>query len=136
MCARLEQEESHLMPKTRPKHLNLMEIRLPLPAFVSIAHRVSGAVLFFVIPLILCFLSSSLESAQSFAAFKAVVGHPAMKIILLGILWAYMHHLCAGVRHLAMDLHMGLELPSARAASIAVLVVSIAITLLVGALLW
>jgi succinate dehydrogenase / fumarate reductase cytochrome b subunit len=113
-----------------------MEIRMPLPAFVSIAHRVSGAVLFLLIPVILWLLHISLDSAQSFAAFKTVVGHPAVKIILFGVLWAYMHHLCAGVRHLAMDLHIGLELGSARATSVAVLVVSIALTLAIGALLW
>jgi len=109
---------------------------MPLPAFVSIAHRVSGAVLFLMIPVILWLLHISLDSAQSFAAFKTVVGHPLVKIILLGILWAYMHHLCAGVRHLAMDLHIGLELETARATSVAVLVVSIALTLAIGALLW
>ena len=130
------QEESYTMAKTRPKHLNLMEIRLPLPAFVSILHRISGAVLFLMIPLILCLLASSLESAQSFATFKSWIGHPAVKLVLVGILWAYMHHLCAGVRHLAMDLNLGLELPSARAASVAVLVVSILLTVIIGALLW
>jgi len=109
---------------------------MPLPAFVSIAHRVSGAVLFLLIPVILWLLHISLDSPHSFAAFKTVVGHPVVKIILLGVLWAYMHHLCAGVRHLAMDLHIGLELESARATSIAALVASIALTLLVGALLW
>ncbi len=109
---------------------------MPLPAFVSILHRVSGAVLFLLIPLILWLLSISLDSAQSFAAFKTVVGHPLAKIILIGVLWAYMHHLCAGVRHLAMDMHMGLELESARKSSVAVLVVSIALTAAIGALLW
>lgn len=109
---------------------------MPLPAFVSIAHRVSGAMLFLLIPLILWLLHISLDSAQSFAAFKAVIGFPVVKIILLGVLWAYMHHLCAGVRHLAMDLLLGLEIESARASSIAVLVVSIALTITIGALLW
>jgi succinate dehydrogenase / fumarate reductase, cytochrome b subunit len=125
-----------MMTKTRPKHLNLMEIRLPLPAFVSIVHRASGAVLFLLIPLILCFLSSSLESAQSFAAFKATVGNPVIKIVLIGVLWAYMHHLCAGLRHLAMDMHIGLDLESARASSIVVLAVSIMLTVGIGAVLW
>lgn len=113
-----------------------MEIRLPLPAFVSILHRISGAMLFLLIPLILCLLASSLESAQSFAKFKSWVGHPAVKLVLVGILWAYMHHLCAGVRHLVMDLHIGLELDSARSSSVAVLVISILLTAIIGALLW
>lgn len=124
------------MPASRPKHLNLMQIRLPLPAFVSILHRVSGAALFLMLPLLLCLLGSSLESQRSFAEFKAWVGHPLVKLVLLGLLWAYLHHLCAGIRHLAMDMHMGLELASARASSWAVLGVSIVLTLLIGARLW
>jgi succinate dehydrogenase / fumarate reductase, cytochrome b subunit len=124
------------MPISRPKHLNLLEIRLPLPAFVSILHRVSGAVLFFMLPLLLWLLASSLESPNSFAQFKAWVGHPLAKAVLLGLLWAYLHHFCAGIRHLAMDMHLGLELASARATSHAVLGVSLALTAIIGVKLW
>ena len=124
------------MPMSRPKHLNLMQIRLPLPAFVSILHRVSGAILFLVLPLLLCLLSSSLESPQSFAAFKGWVGNPLVKILLLGVLWAYLHHFCAGIRHLALDMHIGLELETARATSYAVLGASLVLTAVIGAMLW
>jgi len=124
------------MPTSRPKHLNLLEIRLPLPAFVSILHRVSGALLFMLLPLLLCLLASSLESPQSFAQFKSWVGHPLVKIALLGVLWAYLHHFCAGIRHLVMDMHIGLELASARASSYAVLGVSIILTAAIGGILW
>lgn len=124
------------MPTSRPKHLNLMEIRLPLPAFVSIMHRVSGAVLFLMLPLLLCLLASSLESQQSFAVFKSWVGNPLVKVVLLGLLWAYLHHFCAGIRHLAMDLHKGLELETARTTSRAVLIVAIALTAVIGGILW
>lgn len=124
------------MPTSRPKHLNLMQIRLPLPAFVSILHRVSGAVLFLMLPLLLCLLGGSLESPQSFGQFKAWIGHPLVKLILIGLLWAYLHHFCAGIRHLAMDLHKGLELQTARATSYAVFAVSILLTLVIGGLLW
>jgi succinate dehydrogenase / fumarate reductase, cytochrome b subunit len=124
------------MPASRPKHLNLMQIRLPLPAFVSILHRVSGAVLFLMLPLLLCLLAASLESPRSFSEFKSWVAHPLMKLILLGLLWAYLHHFCAGIRHLAMDMHWGLELASARATSWAVFGVSILLTLVIGGLLW
>jgi succinate dehydrogenase / fumarate reductase cytochrome b subunit len=124
------------MPASRPKHLNLMQIRLPLPAFVSILHRVSGAVLFLMLPLLLCLLGGSLESPRAFAEFKSWVGHPLVKLILIGLLWAYLHHFCAGIRHLAMDMHLGLELASARASSWAVFVVSILLTLVIGGLLW
>jgi len=124
------------MPHARPKHLNLLQIRLPIPAFVSILHRVSGAVLFLLIPLVLCLLGSSLESPQSFGQFKAAVSNPLVKIVLLGLLWAYLHHFCAGIRHLALDLHIGLELEAARASSYVVLVISIALTLIIGGILW
>ena len=124
------------MPASRPKHLNLLQIRLPLPAFVSILHRASGAMLFLLLPLLLWLLSSSLESARSFAIFKSWVANPLVKIVLLGVLWAYMHHFCAGIRHLAMDLHFGLELPAARATSYAVLGVSLVLTVVMGVMLW
>ncbi len=124
------------MPTSRPKYLNLMEIRLPLPAFVSILHRVSGAILFLLLPVVLCLLGSSLESSSTFAQFKAWVGNPLGKVLLLGILWAYLHHFCAGIRHLAMDMHVGLELATARVTSYAVLAVSLVSTAVIGGLLW
>ncbi len=113
-----------------------MEIRLPLPAFVSILHRVSGAVLFLMLPLLLCLLASSLESQQSFNVFKSWVGNTLVKVALLGLLWAYLHHFCAGIRHLALDMHQGLELKTARATSYAVLMISVALTVVIGSLLW
>jgi succinate dehydrogenase / fumarate reductase cytochrome b subunit len=113
-----------------------MEIRMPLPAFVSILHRVSGAILFVMLWLLLCLLGSSLESAQSFAAFKTWVGHPLVKMVLIGLLWAYLHHFCAGIRHLAMDMHKGLELETARTTSKVVLAVSLVLTAVIGGLLW
>lgn len=113
-----------------------MQIRLPLPAFVSILHRVSGAVLFLLLPLLLYLLGSSLESPQSFGQFKAWVGNPLVKLVLIGLLWAYLHHFCAGIRHLAMDMHKGLELETARATSYAVLAVSLVLTAVIGGLLW
>lgn len=124
------------MPASRPKHLNLMQIRMPLPAFVSILHRVSGAALFVMLPLLLCLMSGSLESPNSFAVFKTWVGNPLVKIVLIGVLWAYLHHFCAGIRHLALDLHIGLELETARATSYVVLAVSLVLTAVIGALLW
>jgi succinate dehydrogenase / fumarate reductase, cytochrome b subunit len=138
-CYRYRQSSYSLMSimaQTRPKHLNLMQIRLPLPAFVSILHRVSGAILFLLLPLLLCVMASSLESPQSFAEFRKWVAHPLSKILLIGVLWAYLHHFCAGIRHLMMDMHIGLELESARASSYAVLGISLVLTALIGWKLW
>lgn len=122
--------------KKRPKHLDLVRIRLPLAGVVSIMHRVSGAVLFLFIPLLLWLLQRSLASPQTFDAFMSAVSSPLLKMALLGLLWAYLHHLCAGVRHLALDLDYGTELGSARISSVIVLMVSIGLTLIAGAMLW
>lgn len=127
---------SSTVAKPRPKHLNLMQIRLPLPAFISILHRISGAILFLAIPFLLWFFQSTLESPASFDALRAVVSNPLAKIALLVLLWGYLHHLLAGFRHLFLDLHMGVELETARLTSKIVLVAGIALTLAVGVATW
>ena len=124
------------MPNPRPRYLNLFEIRLPVPAFVSIVHRVTGAALFLLIPFLLYLLEASLASPERFGELKGVVAHPVIKLGLIGIIWAYLHHFCAGVRHLALDLHYGVGLEAARASSWAVLVVSIVLTLALGVVIW
>ena len=124
------------MASPRPKYLNLMQIRLPVPGLVSILHRVSGAALFLFIPFLLVLFEASLQSPQSFARFKLLMSYWAIKLILIGLVWAYLHHLCAGIRHLALDLHYGTELPAARATSWAVLAVSIVLTLVFAVVIW
>lgn len=127
---------SSTVAKPRPKHLKLMQIRLPVPGIISIMHRVSGAVLFLLIPLLLWLFQASLESAASFAGFRNVVAHPLMKLVLLGLLWGYLHHLLAGLRHLFLDLDLGTELATARLTSMIVLATGIVLTLAVGVTLW
>lgn len=125
------------MKKRRPKYLNLVAIRLPLPGFVSILHRVSGAVLFLTLPFLLYLFSSSLGSPESFDTYKQVVANPLVKLILLGLLWAYLHHFCAGIRYLFLDLNKGVDLVPARRSAWAVLAVSLPLTLILGViLLW
>jgi succinate dehydrogenase / fumarate reductase, cytochrome b subunit len=124
------------MQKTRPKHLEIAKIRLPLPGIISILHRVSGALMFLAIPFMLYALEGSLSSAERFDAFRSCISHPLMKIALLGILWAYLHHVCAGTRFLFLDIHKGLDLPTARLTAKLVLVVSLALTVVIGALVW
>jgi len=124
------------MARPRPTYLNLIQIRLPLPALVSILHRVSGAALFLLLPLLLVLFEMSLESPQAFARFKVVFGHWAIKLVLTGLAWAYLHHLCAGIRHLGLDLDYGTELAAARASSWAVLAVSLALTAAVATVIW
>jgi len=123
--------------KKRPKNLDIMTIRLPLPGILSILHRISGAVIFLLLPVLLWLFQSSLTSPETFATFKSVVGNPLVKIVLLGLIWLYMHHFCAGIRYLLLDLHKGVDLASARLSSKIVFVVSIALTLIIGAkVLW
>jgi len=125
------------MSKQRPVYLNLVQIRLPLPGIVSILHRVSGALLFLLgIPLLLAGVAASLASPESYGALRAAFAQPLAKLVLIGFLWAFLHHVCAGIRYLLLDIHAGIDLAPARRSSVVVLAVSIALTLLIGARLW
>ncbi|MGH8600024.1 MAG: succinate dehydrogenase, cytochrome b556 subunit [Burkholderiales bacterium] len=124
------------MVKTRPVYLNLLQIRQPVPAIVSILHRISGALLFLLIPLLLYLLQASLVSPDPTAAYYGVLAHPIVKIVLLVLLWAYLFHICAGIRHLLFDLHIGTALGPARAASMAVIVISLVLTIILAVTLW
>lgn len=123
--------------KPRPVYLNLVAIRLPLPGIVSILHRISGVLLFLLgIPVALFGLQASLGSPEAFGALKASLANPLVKLVALGLLWAYFHHFAAGLRFLLLDVHIGDDLPAARRSSVVVLAVSLVLTLLVGVRLW
>lgn len=121
------------MNKNRPKHLALHKIKLPLPGLVSILHRISGALLFLALPLLLWLLQSSLKSIETHTQLLDLLRHPLSKIVLLGLLWAFLFHLCAGIRYLALDLHYSSGLAQARASSRWVLGMSVLLTVLIGA---
>ena len=112
------------MQKKRPKHLDIGQIRLPVPGIVSILHRISGVALFFSLPLFIYLLSGSLSSEADFDTYRAVVSHPLMKLVLIGLLWAFLHHLCAGIRFLLLDLHVGVDKESSVKSARMVLIVS------------
>jgi len=120
------------LTKQRPKYLAINEIRLPVPGFVSILHRVSGAGLFLALPFLLCLLQLSLGTAAEYQTFTTIVGHPLAKLVLFGLCWAYLHHFCAGIRFLLLDIHVGIEKEQARASAKGVLVVSLGLTVLVA----
>ena len=124
------------MDKEHPKHLALHLIQLPLPGFVSILHRVSGLLLFLALPLLLLMLQYSLRSIETYTQLMAILAHPLAKLLLLGLLWAFLHHFCAGLRYLAIDLDYGVKLAQARASSKVVLAASLVLTALLGAKLW
>lgn len=118
--------------KQRPKFLDLTAIRLPLAGFASILHRISGIGLFLMLPLLIWLLQLSLASPESFATFKAVTAHPLVKLILLGLLWAFLHHFCMGIRILLIDIQVGVEKQAAAASAKAVMIVSLALTAILG----
>lgn len=120
----------------RPVYLDLRRIRLPLPGVVSILHRASGALLFLLLPLLLYALQQSLASAADFAALRETLDRVPVKLALLGVVWAYLHHFCAGLRYLALDLDLGVGLAQARFSAKLVLAVSLVATALIGARLW
>jgi len=124
------------MNKKRPKHLALHLIKLPLPGFVSILHRVSGMALFLALPLLLWMLQYSLRSIETYTELMAVLAQPLAKLVMLGLLWAFLHHFCAGLRYLAIDMHWVGNLAQARNSSRVVMFVSLALTVLLGVRLW
>ena len=122
--------------KKRPKYLNLLQIKLPIAGFASILHRVSGIGLFLMLPLLIWLLELSLRSAESFHALQSVMSNPFVKLILIGLLWAFLHHFFMGIRILLIDIHVGVDKASAGLTAKAVLAVSLALTLVLGAKLW
>lgn len=124
------------MNDKRPKHLALHQIRLPLPGLVSILHRVSGVLLFLSLPVLLLMLQYSLTSIETYTRLLELLAHPLSKLVLGGLLWAFLHHFCAGIRYLAIDMHYGVNLEQARTSSKLVLAVSLTLTILLGAKLW
>ena len=122
--------------KSRPKNLNLLTIKLPINALVSILHRATGCVLFLMLPVILLLLQWSLSSALHFETVIAILHSPFIKLMLLGLAWAFFHHFFAGIRHLAMDVHWMTTLMKARYTSKIVLVLGVIATLILAIKLW
>lgn len=124
------------MNDTRPKNLNLFTIHFPIPAIVSILHRISGVILFFLIPLALWALDRSLISGQDYDELHDFLTQPFIKLILWGFISAFIYHFIAGIRHLFMDIHLGDELRSARFMSWTTILLSIIFMMLTGYWLW
>ena len=128
------------LKRPRPKYLNLaallFEIRLPLPGWVSILHRVSGALLFVATVWLLFMLDRSLSSEAGFDSVKRYIGMPLVKLSLVVLIWSYCHHFCAGIRFLFIDLHKGVDKETARLTGILVIVAGLALTAFFGARIW
>jgi succinate dehydrogenase / fumarate reductase cytochrome b subunit len=118
-------------PRIRNIHItDLVHYKLPIPGIVSILHRVSGLLMFLLLPLALWLFEASLSSETSFDRFLAFSRNGLARLVLLGLGWALLHHLCAGVRFLLLDLHIGTERAAARRSSWVVFAVSVPLTLL------
>jgi succinate dehydrogenase / fumarate reductase cytochrome b subunit len=128
--------------KVRPKYLSLpallFEIRLPLPGWISILHRISGLLLFFPLAAwLLYLLDTSLVSQQGFDKVRnEYLQLPVVKLALVVFIWAYCHHFCAGIRFLFLDLDKGLDLRIARLTSALVLVTSLVLTAFFAVKIW
>jgi succinate dehydrogenase / fumarate reductase cytochrome b subunit len=125
-----------MIASPRPKFLDLTKIRLPVPGFVSILHRISGAALFLFAGVLLYLLQESLASPESYVRFRAVADHWLVKLFLTGMLWAFLHHFFAGIRFLLLDVDIGSELGTTRAMSWGVLGTSLVLTVVLGVHLW
>lgn len=112
--------------------LQIIRYRLPIAGFVSILHRVSGALMFLLLPFILFLFDQSITSETTFEFLKGYASHPLVKLVILALAWSYLHHFCAGIRHLVMDLHIGLSKEEAGKSATIVMVVSLALTALVA----
>lgn len=123
-----------MLRSQRPKNLDLRTIRLPLPGVVSILHRISGAGIFLLgIPALLSALDHALHPLTAHSPWLPTWLEPPL---LWGLTWACVHHFCAGLRFLLLDIHRGTERHQARRSSVWVLVCGVLITLVIGGLLW
>jgi succinate dehydrogenase / fumarate reductase cytochrome b subunit len=125
---------SDLTRPARPIHRNIgigqiVAYRLPPAGLISIFHRISGALMFLLLPFVLYLFDRSLTSVGTFATFKNFASLVIVKIVILALVWAYLHHFCAGIRHLFMDVHLGLEKKSGNQTAVAVFAVSLTVWL-------
>lgn len=123
------------MSKKRPVHLKLHQIRFPLTAIVSIGHRLSGIFVFLLVPWVLWMFQQSL-TAEGFMALQASVAQGCCALLLWLFVVAFLYHLLAGIRHLAMDLGLGETLGMAKTSAIVVFFMTFAVAVSFGFFLW
>lgn len=120
-------------PEFRNIHITqIVNYRLPLAGFSSILHRVTGMLMFLLLPFVLYLLDKSLTSESSFEYFKSFASGGFARLLILALSWGYLHHFCAGIRHLILDNHIGVDKDSARKSAVAVFVVSLPLAGLVA----
>lgn len=124
--------ETRRVPRgtARPVFFDLLRIRFPVTAIVSIGHRVSGVVLALFVPVLAYLLQLSLEGAERFSDVVALLQHLPVRFVIVLLAWALAHHVLAGVRHLLFDVHLGTRLGAARASAWAVFAIELLVVLL------
>ncbi|TWI53489.1 succinate dehydrogenase subunit C [Pseudomonas duriflava] len=120
----------------RPVNLDLRTIKLPITAYTSILHRISGVILFVGLAALLYGLDLSLASEEGFGQVKAFLAYPLVKLVIWAVLSALLYHLVAGVRHLMMDMGVGETLRGGKLGSQIVLIISAVLIVLVGVWIW
>lgn len=124
------------MNSQRPVNLDLRTIKLPVTAYASILHRISGVILFVGIAILLFGLDKSLTSEEGFVQVKECLASPLAKFVIWGLLSALLYHLVAGVRHLIMDMGIGETLEGGKLGSQIVIAVSAVVIVLLGVWIW
>lgn len=137
------------LSKKRPEFRNinafkdLTTYRLPLAGWVSILHRASGGLMFLLLPLIVWLFDTSVSSEISYEVFQSAFTSGLgffpgwfVKLVVLSLIWAYLHHLIAGLRHLYMDVNHAVSKEFGRSSAIFTLALSIGLTLILGAKLF
>lgn len=120
----------------RPVNLDLRTFHFPSHAIASILHRIAGIVLFLFIPLLLWMLQSSLSSYEQFLLLQDQLTSPLFKVLVWGLLTAFIYHLLAGIRHLTMDVGIGESLSAGRWTAKLVIALAIVLSLGIGVWLW
>ena len=124
------------MTHKRPVNLDLGSLKYPPMAIVSILHRISGLVLFLLLPIMLYFLNLSLRSVTSFGDLQFILACISSKFLLWVFGSALLYHVMAGIRHLLMDLGCGEQLAAGRRSAVIVIFLSLVLTVLLGVWLW
>lgn len=125
-----------MMLKKRPKNLNLLSISFPVPAIVSILHRVSGIVLFLLFPVVLWVFNYSLWSESNFLFLQKSLSSPWVRVMIWLFITPLCYHFVAGIRHLFMDCHVGETKRGGKRSAKIALVLAVIIISLVGVWLW
>jgi succinate dehydrogenase / fumarate reductase cytochrome b subunit len=130
-------------PGENMRLVDALAYRLPLAGLVSILHRASGLVMFILLPFIIWMFDTSVTSEISYSQFTSVFNAGTgfvpgwfYKLVALALIWAYLHHLIAGLRHLWMDATHAVTLEFGRSSAVFTLVVSVVLTLALGAKLF